>query len=472
MNTVKNLRSGGVRLARATTLSTLTAATLIGGTQIVLGTMAVAKNVPMVTTTAVNVRVAPGTTSSIIDVARSGSAIVATGPSANGWTPVLFNGRKAWISSAYLVSSLRSTPMTATTSSASAVTTEALNVRKGPSTSTSVVTVLSKGAAVSLTGTTSGNWLQITMGGRTLWVSGSYISRSSAPTTTVALPKATGQARATADLMIRTAPGMSFTNLGDIPAGTVLSLTGPVQGNTSQVIWDGALRWVNNRYLAAVASSTPQVQAPTAPKVTGYRYATAALNIRTAPTGDATLLEVPAGTKLAVTGTNSNGRAQVVYQGAVRWVTAAYISVTPVGSQIVPSTTAPARTLTTTTGSLNTGGSSGLDSLTSTAKGIVYTSRANFPQIRTIYGVRSDSLPDHPSGHAVDLMLPNYRSNEALGWQVAKYLQANASELNISYIIFHQHIWSVARSGEGWRMMANRGGDTANHYDHVHVSVR
>ncbi|MEP7157788.1 MAG: SH3 domain-containing protein, partial [Chloroflexota bacterium] len=34
-----------------------------------------------------------------------------------------------------------------------------------------------------------------------------------------------------------------------------------------------------------------------------------------------------------------------------------------------------------------------------------------------------------------------------------------------------QRIWSVQRSSEGWRPMADRGSTTANHYDHVHVSV-
>jgi len=31
--------------------------------------------------------------------------------------------------------------------------------------------------------------------------------------------------------------------------------------------------------------------------------------------------------------------------------------------------------------------------------------------------------------------------------------------------------WGAIRSGEGWRYMPSRGSATANHYDHVHVSV-
>jgi hypothetical protein len=38
-------------------------------------------------------------------------------------------------------------------------------------------------------------------------------------------------------------------------------------------------------------------------------------------------------------------------------------------------------------------------------------------------------------------------------------------------VIYRQHIWTVQRSSEGWRPMSDRGSPTANHMDHVHVSV-
>jgi hypothetical protein len=55
------------------------------------------------------------------------------------------------------------------------------------------------------------------------------------------------------------------------------------------------------------------------------------------------------------------------------------------------------------------------------------------------------------------------------GDQVARYAVANARRLGISYVIWRQHIWNVR--GGGWRPMADRGGLTQNHYDHVHISV-
>ena len=42
---------------------------------------------------------------------------------------------------------------------------------------------------------------------------------------------------------------------------------------------------------------------------------------------------------------------------------------------------------------------------------------------------------------------------------------------NLYDVIWAQHIWTPVRSSEGWRSMPDRGSPTANHYDHVHISV-
>lgn len=89
-------------------------------------------------------------------------------------------------------------------------------------------------------------------------------------------------------------------------------------------------------------------------------------------------------------------------------------------------------------------------------------------QIRDIGGVRPDPLPDHPSGHAVDLMV--YK-DKAKGDAMAKYVVANADKLGVKYLIWYQQIWSRQRADEGWRPMGDRGGITANHMDHVHVTL-
>ena len=79
----------------------------------------------------------------------------------------------------------------------------------------------------------------------------------------------------------------------------------------------------------------------------------------------------------------------------------------------------------------------------------------------------------HNSGMAVDFMVP---VNSAQGDQLAEYLTKHMDELGVYYIIWklrfympQQNIYGPANT---WNIMPNRGGVTANHYDHVHVSFK
>ena len=100
-----------------------------------------------------------------------------------------------------------------------------------------------------------------------------------------------------------------------------------------------------------------------------------------------------------------------------------------------------------------------------------------FPQITTFHGV--DDRPnesDHPSGRAVDAMIPDWATpaGNELGWQAAEWVQANHVCLGVTYVIWDAQIFSADRAGEGWRPYEHPNGWTdANsaHRNHVHVSV-
>ena len=267
------------------------------------------------------------------------------------------------------------------------------------------------------------------------------------------LPPIGGTATATAELMIRTTSGAVFTNVKDVPRGTVLQLTGVTENGRTQIVFEGAVRWVNSSYLSGT-STVGKPPTSGLPAVVGQKYATTALILRSG-SGDVftSYGDAPAGARLDVTGRVENGRAQIVYNGAVRWVTAKYLSDTapgPVGGG----------------GSANVVGAAGL---TANSRQVLAELQAKFPEIRSYGGVRPDSIPDHPSGRAIDAMT---YTDAALGQRVADYIRANATRLNVEYVIHNQRIYSVARSSEGWRYMADRGSVTANHKDHVHITVR
>jgi hypothetical protein len=83
---------------------------------------------------------------------------------------------------------------------------------------------------------------------------------------------------------------------------------------------------------------------------------------------------------------------------------------------------------------------------------------------------------EHPLGRACDFMLSSGgimpdASSVQKGYDIAAWAQANASRLGIMYIIYRQRIWDVRMASSGWVPMEDRGSITANHYDHVHISV-
>jgi hypothetical protein len=159
---------------------------------------------------------------------------------------------------------------------------------------------------------------------------------------------------------------------------------------------------------------------------------------------------LPAGRQVVVTGRRQAGRAEVVLAGKARWVTSDYLSRDKpepgpsLGGQCANGT------------SIDAGRASLYD--------IYNAVCSNWPQV-TSYGTwRSDG--EHGQGRAMDIMV----SGET-GWEVANFLRANYAALGIEYLIHARNIWSVERAGEGWRGMADRGSVTANHLDHVHVTV-
>lgn len=180
-------------------------------------------------------------------------------------------------------------------------------------------------------------------------------------------------------------------------------------------------------------------------------WATEDLNLWSSPDEAATQLgELESGEKVLVTGRSEDGREEIVVDGEALWVTSGYLDdeepVAGLGGACTNGTTTP----------------SGVSPNIAAVHQAVC---ANFPSIST-YGTLRGGGGDHSVGRAVDIMVSG-----STGWEVAEFVRAHASELGVSYVIYSQRIWSVQRSGEGWRAMSDRGSVTANHYDHVHVST-
>jgi hypothetical protein len=93
-----------------------------------------------------------------------------------------------------------------------------------------------------------------------------------------------------------------------------------------------------------------------------------------------------------------------------------------------------------------------------------------FPEITDIGGFRQDPLKWHPNGLAIDVMIPNYHSDEGidLGNLIAGYALANAKRWGVLHVIWRQGYYPGI-GAPSWT--ADYGSETANHFDHVHIAT-
>ena len=206
--------------------------------------------------------------------------------------------------------------------------------------------------------------------------------------------------------------------------------------------------------LSRSLSRTEAVEARTGDK----QWTTTALDLWTKPGKKGEHVgELKTAVKVLATGREASGRAEIVVDGKVRWVTTGYLADEKPAPEPPPGpaglSAAPCP---------DSGPENGLTD----AAVMVYRSVCHaFPEI-TSYG-GWDAHGEHSSGKALDIMT----SDSGLGDAIAEYLQAHSSELGLYDILWQQRIWTPVRAAEGWRSMEDRGSATANHYDHVHVSV-
>lgn len=156
------------------------------------------------------------------------------------------------------------------------------------------------------------------------------------------------------------------------------------------------------------------------------------------------LKKLSQGDKVDLTGETRDGWSEVVLDGLPRWVSTDAIA------DRLPLGTEPC----------------GLMSENGLQPDTVKVFRAvcaQFPQITSYGGIAGRG--EHATGHSLDIMVRGQ-----LGDQIAAFLQENRAELGIEYLIWQQRIWRPATS-PSWRGMSSRGGDTANHFDHVHVTT-
>lgn len=211
------------------------------------------------------------------------------------------------------------------------ITTNRLNMRKGPSTDyTKIIIVPAQTKITPIKSSSDGKWVQINYKNVTGWISAQYIKTvSTTPTPTqpnkVEVDK---KYKTTEYVRARKGPGTSYDVATVLAKGTqVVPVEILKSGYWAMFKYNNQYMYVCTDYLEADNQSTT----PTEPEkpITGKDYYTTAnLNIRDgASTTSSKIGKIPNGTKVSVVDFNSNKTwAKVVYNNKTGWVSAQYLS--------------------------------------------------------------------------------------------------------------------------------------------------
>ena len=233
----------------------VSAALILTSIGIGVGVVAHADTITVQATTAVNIRSGPSTDGTRLGLLYPGQTITATGPSQDGWTPVTFNGKAAWISSQYLAATA---PASAPATTGTATATTAVNVRSKATTLSTVLGLLAKGQTIGVTGPSSGGWTPVSYNGTAAYISSQYLT-----TSTPAAP-ATTTVYTTTAVNVRSAPAMTASIVAVAANGASIQATSTTNGDWTQVIWGGSACWMSTIYLSKTAPSAGPATPPPA----------------------------------------------------------------------------------------------------------------------------------------------------------------------------------------------------------------
>ncbi|MFT8396555.1 SH3 domain-containing protein [Propionibacterium sp.] len=358
-----------VRTARITVGSALAAASLATA-GLVLSPLAQADYSPLAVTTGVNIRQDPNTNSTVLAVLSAGDTVTQRGDEQNGWLPITYNQKNAWVLAQYVSAT---TAVTSQSTQSTALVATSAYVRSSASDDAWIMGSLAKGTSVPVIGQPKDGWTPVNYYGRSGWVATSLLSSTS----TDASVKIT-TAISNDYLWVRTGESTAYQSIGMLYPGDKAAVTGDPSNGWIPITFKGQAAFVAANYArytsdpstisllsatttsnstssskstAADASATKTTAAqPTAAAVptdtaaaaavasapvaspgttTTPGWTTTAANLRIGPGSDTQSVRVLAAKiEVSLTGTTNGGWSQVLYNGSKYWISTGYVSAT------------------------------------------------------------------------------------------------------------------------------------------------
>ena len=197
-------------------------------------------------------RSAPG--GSVIATLSQGTTVAVTNNSSE-WYKVIVDGKEGYVSGSYLTGT---TATDFSVGSGKITCSSTVNLRSEANTSSSILTSLSNGTAVTITGV-SGGWYKVSVNGKTGYVHPDYVqvsSSSASAGTTASAPAATaGKVSCSSTVNLRAEANTSSDILASLANGTAVTL-GAKENGWYKVSVNGKSGYIKADYITTSVSSS------------------------------------------------------------------------------------------------------------------------------------------------------------------------------------------------------------------------
>lgn len=233
----------------------------------------------VVQTAVANLRQGPGTAYAKVGEAYNGERL-AVQDTAPGWYKVTKNGRLCWIYGSLVRVEANTPVVTVSPGKDALVTGTAVNLRSGPGMDHDVVGQAVLGTRLDVL-LSSGDWIKVkTRDGKVCWVFRSLVrldNKSSSGGANGVVPTAPAPVReyevvTKSAVLLRSGPGTSHAQMGEIPAGSVFKLAGKSGQWVKVTTASGKTAWIAGwlvtvRAVTAAGTPAPALPSPSAPPV-------------------------------------------------------------------------------------------------------------------------------------------------------------------------------------------------------------
>lgn len=194
------------------------------------------------TTSAVNFRTGPSTNRRVIKVLPANSVVSYQGSTSGAWLKVAHDGTIGWVHGDFLAESNGGSndqwPVVGT-----AVTTDAVNLRSGPTTGHKVLRVVPRGTSVQITDNLGNGYRYVIHDGQAGWIYDDYLDgRGNGP-------RPDGYLMATAALNLRAEPSTKARVITVIPQGGLVQRSDQGASGFAYVAYNGNWGWAHMDYL-------------------------------------------------------------------------------------------------------------------------------------------------------------------------------------------------------------------------------